>query len=66
VASAHYGATTGELATRVSRLLGFQTTSSQLRALIEAEIERMLASGRLDRHGASLVPSAQAEPLPAA
>ena len=57
VASAHYGATTGELATRVSQLLGFQTTGARLRALIEAEIERLLAAGRLDRHGPSLVPA---------
>jgi very-short-patch-repair endonuclease len=57
VASAHYGAAPGEIATRVGRLLGCATTSARLRALIEAETSRLLASGRLDRQGPSLVPA---------
>jgi very-short-patch-repair endonuclease len=57
VAGAHYGATRGEIATQVGRLLGFQVVSARLRALIEAEIERLLAAGRLDRQGPSLVPA---------
>ncbi len=57
VASAHYGATRSEIASQVGRLLGFQAISARLRALIEAEIERLLAAGRLDRQGPSLVPA---------
>jgi very-short-patch-repair endonuclease len=57
VAGAHYGATRGEIATEVGRLLGFQATSARLRALIDAEVEHLLAGGRLDRQGASLVPA---------
>ena len=65
VARAHYGAAPGEIATRVGRLLGIATTSAPLRALIEAETLRLLASGRLDRQGPSLVP-AQPDSRPAA
>ena len=57
VASAHYGATRSEIAGQVGRLLGFQAVSARLRTLIEAEIERLLAAGRLDRQGPSLVPA---------
>jgi hypothetical protein len=57
VAGAHFGATRGEIATQVGRLLGFQATSARLRALIDAEVERLLAGGRLDRQGTSLVPA---------
>ncbi len=57
VAGAHYGATRGEIASQVGRLLGFQATSTRLRALIDAEVERLLAGGRLDRQGGSLVPA---------
>ncbi|MDF2781369.1 MAG: hypothetical protein K0S96_1173, partial [Geminicoccaceae bacterium] len=65
VAGFHYGATTGEIASRVGRLLGFQTTSARLRGLIEAETLRLLATGRLDRQGPSLLP-AQPDSRPAA
>jgi hypothetical protein len=50
----------------VGRLLGFQATGARLRTLIETEALRLLASGRLDRQGPSLVPAGQREPLPAA
>jgi hypothetical protein len=66
VAGRHYGATPGEIALEVGRLLGFQATGARLRTLIETEVERLLASGRLDRQGPSLVPAGQREPLPAA
>jgi hypothetical protein len=65
VAGVHYGATTGEIASRVGRLLGFQTTSARLRGLIEAETLRLLAAGRLDRQGPALLP-AQPDSRPAA
>ena len=57
VASAHYGATRSEITARVGQLLGFQATGARLRALIEAEVERLLAAGRLDRQGPTLVPA---------
>jgi very-short-patch-repair endonuclease len=66
VTSSHYGATSGEIALEVGRLLGFQAAGARLRSLIEAEALQLLASGRLDRQGASLVPAGQREPLPAA
>ena len=66
VTGSHYGATSGEIALQVGRLLGFQATGARLRTLIETEVERLLASGRLDRQGPSLVPAGQREPLPAA
>ena len=66
VTGSHYGATSGEIALEVGRLLGFQAAGARLRALIEAEALRLLASGRLDRQGPSLVPAGQREPLPAA
>jgi hypothetical protein len=62
----HYGATSSEIALEVGRLLGFQATGARLRTLIETEVERLLANGRLDRQGPSLVPAGQREPLPAA
>ena len=62
----HYGATGGEIALEVGRLLGFQTTGARLRRLIEAEAQGLLASGRLDRQGTALVLAGQREPLPAA
>jgi hypothetical protein len=66
VTADHYGATGGEIALEVGRLLGFQTPGARLRTLIETEAQRLLASGRLDRQGATLVPAGQREPLPAA
>jgi hypothetical protein len=66
VTGSHYGASPGEIALQVGRLLGFQATGARLRTLIETEVERLLASGRLDRQGPSLVPAGQREPLPAA
>ncbi len=62
----HYGATGGEIALEVGRLLGFPSTGARLHRLIEAEAEGLLASGRLDRQGTALVPAGQREPLPAA
>jgi very-short-patch-repair endonuclease/DNA polymerase III delta prime subunit len=66
VSGSHYGATGGEIALEVGRMLGFQATGARLRTLIETEVERLLANGRLDRQGPSLVPAGQREPLPAA
>ena len=66
VTASHYGATGGEIAAEVGRLLGFQATGARLRALIDTEVERLLASNRLDRQGPALVPAGQREPLPAA
>jgi very-short-patch-repair endonuclease len=43
----NYGAGREEVATIVSRLLGFKATSAQLRATIEQTIEDLLASGAL-------------------
>ncbi len=57
VAGAHYGATRGEIAAQVGRLLGFPATGARLRTLIDAEVEGLLAGGRLDRHEVSLMPA---------
>ena len=42
---AHHGATADEIPIAVARMLGFKTTSGSLRAVIEAQISRLL---RLD------------------
>jgi len=46
--TALYGGTVDQLTTAVGRLLGFKATSAQLRAEIEAQVERMLQSGELE------------------
>ena len=45
----HFGVSAEEVVIQVSRLLGFQSTSAQLRALIQAELDRLILEGSLER-----------------
>jgi very-short-patch-repair endonuclease len=45
----HFGVSAEEVVIQVSRLLGFQSTSAQLRALIQAELDRLILEGLLER-----------------
>lgn len=48
----NFGANRIELATAVSRQLGFASTSGQLRSLIDEQMDRLIARGELaDRNG---------------
>ena len=52
--AAHYGGAVEDLATGVARLFGFKATSAQLKAVIEAQIERLLQEGELENAGGSI------------
>src|SRR5712691_2222402 len=47
VVDSKYGARRDETVTIVSRLLGFKATSSQLRAIINCEIDKLVSGGLL-------------------
>jgi very-short-patch-repair endonuclease len=47
VIAAHHGATAADIVRVVSQLLGFQNTSAALRQVIEAQIKRLVSSGRI-------------------
>ena len=45
----HLGASAEEVVIQASRVLGFQSTSAQLRAVIQAELDRLILDGLLER-----------------
>lgn len=45
IVSANFGATVGELVLRVSRQLGYRSTSAQLRSVIEDRVESLVKAG---------------------
>ena len=48
---AHLGVSVEEVVTRVSRVFGFQSTSAQLRAAIQAQLDQLILDGLLERTG---------------
>jgi very-short-patch-repair endonuclease/DNA polymerase III delta prime subunit len=45
----HLGVSAEEVVTQVSRMLGFQSTSAQLRGLVQAELDRLVVAGLLEQ-----------------
>ncbi|MDP2139065.1 MAG: DUF3320 domain-containing protein [Candidatus Didemnitutus sp.] len=58
----HLGAQKDELASAVARLFGFKATSQQIRALIDAQIKRLLKAGILKEADGVLRRAATANP----
>jgi hypothetical protein len=48
---AHLGISVEEVVTRISRVFGFQSTSAQLRAAIQAQLDQLILDGLLERTG---------------
>jgi hypothetical protein len=57
----HLGVSAEEVVTQVSRMLGFQSTSAQLRGVIQAELDRLIVDGQLEQK-----PSGTLAPMAAA
>lgn len=55
IVRANYGASRGELVQALSRTFGFASTSAQLRAVLEARIDSLIAAGKLAVQGEMLV-----------
>lgn len=55
VVGENFGATREELVHAVSRLFGYASTSAQLKAVIDASIDRLLRAGQLETRGDLLV-----------
>jgi hypothetical protein len=53
--SANFGAGRNDLVQAISRGFGFSATSAQLRAMIETEVDKAIASGRLAEQGDLIV-----------
>jgi hypothetical protein len=51
---ANHGATRNEIPTAVARLFGFQARSSQLKALIEAQLETLFRARKIDETNGTL------------
>jgi hypothetical protein len=45
----HLGVSAEEVVTQVSRVLGFQSTSAQLRTIVQAELDRLILEGLLEQ-----------------
>jgi hypothetical protein len=45
----HLGVSAEEVVTQVSRMLGFQSTSAQLRSIVQAELDRLIVDGLLEQ-----------------
>ena len=54
VVIAHYGVRKADVATAVSRILGFRSTSTQLRDAIDAQVDVLISNGRLKVEGDAL------------
>jgi very-short-patch-repair endonuclease len=61
IVSAYRGAARDETITAVARLLGFQSTSAQLREIIEGEISRLVADGILMNRSGMLAINSDAQ-----
>lgn len=55
IVKANYGAGREDLIQATSRAFGFAATSSQLKAVLAANVDRLIASGRLQSQGDMLV-----------
>ena len=60
VIRAEFGITPDEIVARVGRLLGFQSTSAALRALIEDELDRLIGERLLVRKATGMIEERQA------
>jgi hypothetical protein len=57
IVDANFGAGEDDLVQASARAFGYQSTSSQLRSMLEAGVERLKASGRLVEKAGMLVRS---------
>lgn len=57
IVSANLGATVGELVLRVSRQLGYRSTSAQLRAVIEDRVENVVKAGKVKESNGLIRPA---------
>lgn len=56
IVSSNLGATVGELVLRVSRQLGYRSTSAQLRAVVEDRVENLVKSGKAKESNGLICP----------